>query len=553
MKGFKKNVPRLAGIRLAVDTTDEPAGALCSAVGAILRPTGCAQVSSGSSPLHGMTSLEDYEDQLGISEDDNTCLILMGCGGRLWVAAWDAYNKVSVGWEYAGIDPDWTTLPPKQEWNRRDIELKVLRRGLSRGLVWRGYRAFDTLILGNGRDPNFVLEVRPSIVFRPMGYQIRPLEPTVSASPMAETPNIQASLSVGGLTFEAAPNLPGWRGNNVAVKITRDAAGTSIVSQLSGRGTWSDPLLYEITLPMNPVPSVDSLIAWINRDGNAAGVVEASGGGTGAVEESVATRLFGGTDAVSGAGFPQGIIADPVSGEDTGGDRVTVVLTYVYRAGPYERVETSPSLPSEVVPVNDSVLAVNIEEDPDATDFDSIRVYVSDPARDDVSAHTRPYRLYAEVPIGTAVVYIHPSMRTGIELPSETRVPPPCRFFRYHAGHLFMSGNRDYPYRVWATRAASEKNPLPETAHGTNYCDLFDPTGADGRGEIVAIGEFRGRLLAWFGGAISTIPISARQGATPPSSKEPGRPITDISLGGNWLPIDLCENGKHVTREFLTR
>jgi hypothetical protein len=569
---YRRNVPKTAGIRLATDTGDEEIGGLHYALGAVMRPHGMVHIPGASKRLYGMDRFDAYEAQLGLSSTDGAVLVLLTCGGRCWVIAWDCLNLLTLGFFYAGLDPEWSGLP-SQDFDRTDIDLQVLRRNLTTGLTWRGERLYDSLILRNGYDLNFVLETSPDLLFRPMGYQLRPLKPTVSASPMATTPNVQASLSIWTLTLSASKNLPGHRGNTVAVSVTYDTAVSQIRSELSGRGSVSDPFIYALRVPTNPVPSVDYMIDWINRDGTASGIVEASGGGSGGVQEDAGTLLFGGTDEIVGGFNP--LVADSaqptmdlVSGTTSSAqvgysakDRVTVMLTYVMRRGRTERLETAPSIPSEVAIVRNSVLSVSIEDDPDAGDFEAVRIYVSEEAEDDIGAYRGPYWLCAEVPAGQQVVNITPQMKTGVRMPMETMTPPSASLMRFFnapgGGTLILSGNRAHPTRVWAMRTATDRIPLPESCHLTNYVELFDVSGSEAKARVRALVVVRGHLIALFGrsGAIIGMSSGGASSAAPEAaggfSASPG-----VRLGGTWTPVTIRiggPEGEDQTKEFLTR
>jgi hypothetical protein len=112
------------------------------------------------------------------------------------------------------------------------------------------------------------------------------------------------------LTFRAnATNFPGTAGENIYVSIVYQAGGSvssgAISSAMTGKGTVSDPYYYTIYTD-NGYSSNNAIVAFVNADTKALGILSASTSSSNAVNDAQSwamTGLDGGVDGGTSGGF----------------------------------------------------------------------------------------------------------------------------------------------------------------------------------------------------------------------------------------------------------
>ena len=163
--------------------------------------------------------------------------------GILVLLFFDCTNLQSLGSIYAGIDPE-SDFTGALTLTAPDPELQVLWRGLACQYRWSGRRSGTVVIMGNGFDPNLVLETSSPVTIRPLNDQMRPLAPIVAMVDPAEVAHRDATVQAGNVLFTALepqfnPEFdPPYRrdlGNYVKVSVVQSGY-SYFSSSLSGTG-----------------------------------------------------------------------------------------------------------------------------------------------------------------------------------------------------------------------------------------------------------------------------------------------------------------------------
>lgn len=491
-------IESFSGVDLKTESTElpaTPAMPLRRAEGALLTPVGALSRTPPYQEVWGLGNLRTYMAGLGLSSSDKGVCILARNEGILYLLFYDCTNLQSLGSIYAGKDPESAYSGPLTL-AAVGAELQVLWRGLACQYRWTGKRSGTVVIMGNGFDPNLVLETSTPVTIRPLNDQMRPLMPIVAMLDAEEGPHQNATLQANNVLFTALEagfnpqDDPPYRrdyGNYVQVSVVQSGYDY-FSSSLSGTGTLIDPFVYTVLCPQT-LPTEDQLCNYVQHDATAQGVISAQLVGT-----ATAVRLFPATSLAGGvAQFkPTDIFAGPYA---------AACLTYCKRG--VQASTFSETMPSPVATCQLSDggrLSVTIDQDSAeyVERYDTIRIYVADVAAPTfgLSANFYGSFLFAlEVPNAAGTYSIAPSMlQTGTVLSVEGRTPPPCSMFVFDEGRLIMSGNSDFPMRVWFAKQASVSQLLPEGLGIFGFKDFPASIVGDA---IVALGTYRGATVIY--------------------------------------------------------
>jgi hypothetical protein len=446
--------------------------------------------------LWQLNNLRNYMTSLAITPNDKTVCILARNEGIMLLLFYDCVNQQSLSSIYAGPDPQASPAIPLTL-TAGGAVLQVLWRGLGTQRRWTGIRSGSIVIMGNGYDPNMALETTAPLTFRPLNDQMRPLIPYVAmadaSASNAQDATIQAghvlftALEVGFQPTDADPPYRRDYGNYVQVSVVQSGY-SYFSSQLNGEGTLISPYIYTVLCPMT-LPTEDQLCNFIQHDPNSQGVVSAQVIGTPGI-----VTLF--PPASLSGGVAQFADADVFAGPFA-----AAAVTYCKKGTqPGTFSETMPS-PIQTCQMSGSGrLTVTINQDTAGyiSRYDTIRIYVADMAQAAFGLAPNYYAsfLFAlEVPNGPGTYVISPSMlQTVTPLNIEVRSAPPCSMFVFDAGRLIMSGNSDFPMRVWFTKASSRTQLVPEGIGIFDYLDFPATVVGDA---IVALGSYRGQSVAY--------------------------------------------------------
>lgn len=506
-------IENFAGVDLKSESSEAqsaPSMSLRRAEGALLYPVGALSRTPTYERLWGLKNLREYILMLGLQAADKGVCILLRNEGYMFLVFYDVIHQQSLGCLYAGPDPD---NPPvgSPTLVLANPSMEVLWKGLAMQRRWSGIRSGTVVIMGNGYDANLVLETSAPVTIRPQNDQIRPLVPLVGMVDPQENVHQDATLQAGNVLFTAleaefqpVDDAPYRRdyGNNVQVSVVQSGYAV-FSSELSGTGTLIDPFVYTVLCPLT-LPTEDQLCNFINRDPNSQGVVSAQVVGTaGVVTLFPAAPLTGGTSQFA----VEDVFAGPFA---------AACLTYCKKGvQPNTFSETMPSPVKTCQLSEGGRLSITIDQDTSdyAAQYDTIRIYVADVADKAFGLSANYYGSFCfslEVPNTPGTYVIAPSMldKTTV-LSTEARTAPPCSMFVFDEGRLIMSGNADFPMRVWFTKQATRNQLLPEGIGIFNYIDFPATVVGDA---IVALGSYRGSSVAY--SKHSAYPYDATNGTT---------------------------------------
>jgi hypothetical protein len=447
----------------STDVADAQPMPLRRAEGSVLYPIGALARTPPYQRLWGLNNLRNYMWTLGLGAADKGVCILARNEGIMFLIFYDCTNQQSLGDIYAGEDPE-SDFDGPITLTAPNPTLQVLWKGLANQYRWSGIRSGTVVVMGNGFDPNLVLETSSPVTIRPQNDQMRPLTPLVAMLDPQEGPHADATVQAGNVlftaleaTFDPEYDPPYRRDYGNYVKLSVVQSGYSYFSStLSGLGTLIDPFVYTVLCPQT-LPTENELVNFITRDPTAQAVISAQVIGTPAT-----VTLFPPASLVGGvAQFkPTDVFAGPFA---------AACLTYCKKGVQASTFsETMPS-PIQTCQLSEGGrLSVTIDFDTCAyvERYDTIRIYVADMAAATFGLAPNYYQsfLFAlEVPNAPGTYSIAPSMlQPGTILSVEARTPPPCSMFVFDEGRLIMSGNSDFPMRIWFTKQASVTQLLPE-------------------------------------------------------------------------------------------
>lgn len=521
------------GPALLPESTDQPANVLRVAQGAQLRPLGGLSRPPLYYRLWQMANLSTFKGDLGLSSADKTVAIKVTNEGQCFIVFYDCVNDQVRGMGYVGIDdevdPSDVITPPTL--TKPFPSTQVLWKGLDVEAKWNFEYAEQSVLMLNGIDLTFIYKPRPS-EFRRMADQIRPIKPEGSSIDIVEENPANASYQFQNVLYLALEPLfkpvsdesyQRALGNNIFVSVVQGDKANEFNSTITGIGTYADPYRYMVITPLE-LPTEDELVAFINRDTNAQGIVFAELVGTSATMTS--DSLF--TDAHLYGGV--------TSYEDTdvfAAPQVDVALTY-FKKDPTGQQRGFESAPSPIVTITDAgsmrvQVRVFKDDHPDVDTYDAIRIYLSsyEIVQTDQgwqydgdlfvynSGTTKATNGFAtegyvafkrvlEVPNEDGVYTIAPSLiQPGRPLNAKNKIPPPCTGGIFIYGRWFMWGNPDDLMKIHYTHVATDEIRLPE---GGGLMDFIRvPTRAQ-EDAVTACFDFRGQLVAYTKEDVHQIP-----------------------------------------------
>lgn len=456
--------------------------------------------------------MRDIAQNLGLTKDDNTCLISITGEGLTFLVFYNVKEEETLGMFYVGKTGNGS---PTLE--SATTEYNVLWKYLRENVRWRGYFVDDRLYLGNGIDECLVYE-QSNQVLRRLGDQLRPIRPGVSVvSPTAQAPR-NASLTYNGITWKALEpyfspekEAPYKRqdGNRIKLAVVMGDQSGYYSSTLVGDGSAAAPYFYTAIIPRTG-GTTDELVNFVNRDGNAQGVVNCE------LSNNEQILLF------SEASLSGGVSA--FDDEDTFTiDDVEVALTYVRgtstSAGSSAgRLETSPSQIVSIQNAKGNRIRVKVQKDthPQSETYTGIRIYVGaagiQPITDLTTGEDRQLLstkkfvarsafgvssyeglvLALEVPNEDGTYEIAPSFLTQKRLQAPSRPAPSVSFFAQAASRVFMSGDSTAPLRIYfSPQAGNDEAPYESV---DSFVDL--PAGQP-LDAITGLVEYRGRITVF--------------------------------------------------------
>lgn len=504
------------GVQLVTESTDIGLESPRVAENCILRPNGAICRSPTYGKLWGITNMRDVAASLGLTGLDNTCLISATCEGLTFLIFYNVKDGETLGLFYVGSSEEIKTTPNLSQ-SQIPPTYTVLWKYLRENVRWRGIFVDDRLYLGNGIDECLVYE-QSNQVLRRLGDQIRPIRPGVSVvSPTAQAGR-SASLTHNGITWKALEpyfkpekEAPYKRqdGNRVQIAVVMGDQDGYYSSTLVGNGSAAAPYFYTAIIPRSG-GNTDELVNFVNRDGNAQGVVTCE------LDNIEAIKLF------SEATLSGGVSA--FDDEDTFTiDDVEVALTYVRgtstSAGSSAgRLETSPSQLVSVRNAKGNRIRVRVQKDthPSSETYTGIRIYVGaagiQPITDITTGEDRQllstkkfvarsafavsgYQglvLALEVPNEDGTYEISPSFLTQKRLQAPSRPAPSVCFFAQAANRVFMAGDSTAPLRIYFSPPASNDEAPYESVD--SFVDL--PAGQP-NDAITGLVEYRGRITVF--------------------------------------------------------
>jgi hypothetical protein len=504
------------GVQLVTESTDISLESLRVAENCILRPNGAITRAPTFHKLWDITNLRDVASTLGLTKEDNTCLISIRNEGISFLVFYNVAEGEVLGLFYTGKTGG-SEAHPKPTLTGGTPEYDVLWKYLRENARWRGYVVDDRLYMGNGLDECLVFE-QSSQTLRRLGDQLRPIRPVVSVITPTERIGRDAALEYNGITWRAlepffkpekeAPYKRG-DGNRVKVAVVMGDQVGYYSSTLVGDGSAAAPYFYKVIIPKGG-GTTDQLVNFVARDGNAQGVVFCE------VNTIEAIKLFS-----------EAILSGAVSAFDDEDifavDDVEVALTYVRgtatSAGSSAgRIETSPSPVVSVKNAGKGRIRVRVTRDthPTSGQYTGIRIYVGASGIQPIvePTETEDKQLLAtkkfvsrsafavtgyeglvlalEVPNEDGTYEIAPSFLTQKRLQAPSRPAPPVSYFAQAADRVFMSGDRTAPLRIYfSPKAATDEAPYESV---DTYVDL--PAG-EPQDSITGLIEYRGRITAF--------------------------------------------------------
>ena len=480
----------------------------------ILRPNGAITRAPTFSKLWNISNMRDVASTLGLTKDDNTCLISVKNEGISFLIFYNVADGEILGLFYTGSIGEAVERPTL---SGGTPIYEVLWKYLRENSRWRGYTVDDRLYMGNGLDECLVFE-QSSQTLRRLGDQLRPVRPVVTVITPTERIGRDAALEYNGIMWRAlepffkpekeAPYKRG-DGNRVGIGVVMGDQEGYFSSSLVGDGSAAAPYFYQVIIPKSG-GTTDQLVNFVARDGNAQGVVYCE------VTNIEPIKLFSSAQ-LSGA-------VSAFDDEDVfSADDVEVALTYVRgtstSAGSSAgRIETSPSPVVSVKNATKGRIRVRVTKDshPSSDQYSGIRIYVGASGIQPIIEPTEgeDKRLLAikkfvsrsafavtgyeglvlalEVPNQDGTYEIAPSFLTQKRLQAPSRPAPPVSFFAQAADRVFMSGDKTAPLRIYfSQKAAGDEAPYESVA---TYVDL--PAG-EPQDEITGLVEYRGRITAF--------------------------------------------------------
>jgi len=504
------------GVQLVTESTDISLESLRVAENCILRPNGSVTRAPTFNKLWNITNMRDVASSLGLTAQDNTCLISIKNEEISFLVFYNVKDGEVLGIFYTGKTGG-SEAHPKPTLESGTPVYSVLWKYLRENARWRGYVVDDRLYMGNGLDECLVYE-QSNQTLRRLGDQLRPIRPVVSVITPTERQGRDAALEYNGVTwralepfFKPEKEAPYKRGDGNRIKISvmmGDQTGY-FSSTLVGDGSAAAPYFYKVIIPKEG-GTTDQLANFVSRDGNAQGVVYCEATSVETIKLFSEANLSGAVSAFD----DEDIFAV---------DDVEVALTYVRgtstSAGSAAgRIETSPSPIVSVQNAGKGRIRVRVTKDihPSADQYSGIRIYVGASGIQPIvePTETEDRQLLAtkkfvsrsafavtgyeglvlalEVPNEDGTYEIAPSFLTQKRLQAPSRPAPPVCYFAQAADRVFMSGDRSAPLRIYfSPKASSDEAPYESV---DTYVDL--PAG-EPQDQITGLIEYRGRITAF--------------------------------------------------------
>lgn len=481
----------------STEDTSIPELVLRRAEGALLYPAGGLSRTPTYDRLFQMPNLLTYAPALGVTSADKGIIVLVRQSGLMFLGFYDMQNQQGLGVIYAGHDPD---NPPVgiPDMDAGTPSVQLLWKGLATQRRWTGTRSSISVLMGNGFDPNLVLETTTPVTIRPANDQMRPLKPYASMIGSPDAFHQDATLQAGNVLFIALeagfqpiadPPYRRDRGNYVQVSVVQSGYNY-FSSRLEGLGTLIDPFIYTVLAPLT-LPTEDQLSNFIAHDANAQGLVSAQ------VIGSPATITIFPPAPLTGG------VAQFAATDVFAGPYAAVCITYCKKGHqPNSFTETMPSPVQTCQMSAGGRLSVTINADQAAyiAQYQTMRIYVADMSLATFALSPEFYSSFLlayEVPNAPGTYFISPSMlQPGSVLSVEDRTAPPCSMFIYDAaqGRTVLSGNPDYPMRAWYLKAATQTDQAPEGLGIFSFLDFRSSVVGD---QITALGYYRGQTVVY--------------------------------------------------------
>jgi len=514
LKFSQAQIKNPKGVQLVTESTDISLESLRVAENCMLRPNGAITRAPIFNKLWNITNLRDVASTLGLTAEDNTCLISVKNEGISFLVFYNVANGETLGLFYTGSTAGVNERPTL---TAGTPTYTVLWKYLRENARWRGYTVDDRLYMGNGLDECLVFE-QSSQTLRRLGDQLRPIRPVLTVVTPTERTGRDAALEYNGITWRAlepffrpekeAPYKRG-DGNRVGVGVVMGDQEGYFSSSLVGDGSAAAPYFYKVIIPKTG-GTTDQLVNFVARDGNAQGVVYCEVTNIEQIKIFSSAQLSGAISAFDDQ--------DVFSADD-----VEIALTYVRgtstSAGSSAgRIETSPSPVVSIKNATKGRIRVRVTKDthPTADQYSGIRIYVGasgiQPIIEPTEGEDRQLLaikkfvsrsafavtgyeglvLALEVPNEDGTYEIAPSFLTQKRLQAPSRPAPPVSYFAQAADRVFMSGDRTAPLRIYfSPKAAGDEAPYESV---DTYVDL--PAG-EPQDEITGLVEYRGRITAF--------------------------------------------------------
>jgi hypothetical protein len=261
------------------------------------------------------------------------------------------------------------------------------------------------------------------------------------------------------LTFTAdSTNYPGANGNSrIQVVIQNSAYATSISSSMTGAGTTSNPYLYTIITGSSAATnSTDAIVAFVNADTRAFGILSAS---KSAADATADTGSYGPTFLSGGIG----------SGTSEGltSQTCTVYLRYFDSGSERLGYEGISSDISNTIILDESTrsdILVTITPDPAAEGgrFDLIRVYFQ---FGEGSAAIWNYVGEVANTSGTKTLQVGTNTEIGAAMAVDQNRPLPYRDCVMVGSQVWYGGGSDNPDLLYVSKSAVDDEIAPEGAN----------------------------------------------------------------------------------------
>ena len=295
------------------------------------------------------------------------------------------------------------------------------------------------------------------------GSPILVSSPGFGVSTMVDaTPTSGSRTGPAALTFTAnLQNFPGTQGENIYVSISYNVAGyeTAISSILAGNGTVSDPYHYLIYTGPG-FSSTDAIVAFVNGDTNAVGILAASQDvvdNNEDVQSWALHQLDGGVDGGSSGGFS---------------NQTCSVITRYWDPGNaqlgYEGISSIKSNEIIIDALSNYDIEVAIPTSPTAEGgrFGFIRVYFQ--FGEDAFAQ---WNLVGEVAntTGTKTLTVGVSTPIGQVMEVDQNRVLPSTLAVFSGGNVWHGGVTSFPTRLYPSKQANETEVFPEGANSQAY------------------------------------------------------------------------------------